>query len=533
VPVVATGALSSPVPGIWRRLSLISSDESIKGLHAERLIGQLEELGIPRHQHDLVHLLLSWKRASIPPDVALALWLLREQEDGHGCIYRRAAIPVEESSPAIRYIQLAAEVGETMDTDPTLCRVVSWLLERQLPDGSIPLVVSTGSGQVGQTCRALRALGRLADPALEERLDAMDCFLRAMPIRQPVGHAWSYSKIDDTAVTGSTCLAALALLERDDEPGEVVTEGLRYLVASQDAEGGWAEVPGYRPTIQNTQHAVRTLRAARDAGLLKDELDPVLDRARQWFLRTVRQRPPKSTLELSFAIRIGVELDLLLDKRVEALGRQLAQRQRHTLSAEADMYAETELSAITLIECSRRLDGLPGEASSWAWRWRLPPLPPPFLARGTYLYELLYSLVKKRWWVRTVDALVNARIIDRVAALLLGVITALGVVDDHITDALRSSSGDFRADVTNAIVGVLLLLWLGVKTTARSSVLKAAYSSIGSLGVAALLTWIFYSPGMALSVVISLTGLRWLIVDVVAFAAESSGLLERLLPKNS
>ncbi|MGH3683290.1 MAG: hypothetical protein ACRDT2_23940, partial [Natronosporangium sp.] len=125
VLAVATGVLSAPVPGLWCRLSLISRDGTIAGLGDEDLVGQLEDVGIPRHQHGVIYALKSWQRARIPPDVALALWLLREQENDHGLIYRRLSNLVEESSPAIRYIQLAAAVGETRESDPTLGRVVS------------------------------------------------------------------------------------------------------------------------------------------------------------------------------------------------------------------------------------------------------------------------------------------------------------------------------------------------------------------------------------------------------------------------
>jgi len=295
VPVVATGVLSSPVPGIWRRLSLISSDGSIMGLDGDRLVGQLEELGIPRNQLGLVHLLQSWQRARVPPDVAFALWLLRTQEEEQGCLYRKAAIPVEESSSAIRYIQLANEVGERRDTDPTLDRVVTWLLDRQLPDGSIPLIVSVGHGETGQTSRSLRVLSRLSDPSLDERLHAMCSYLRDSVIKQRVGHAWSYSRLDRTVVTGSTSLAVLALIERGARD-EIVMDGLRYLLAVQDISGGWAEVPGHRPTIHNTHNAVRAIRAGQAAGLRMEEVESVLDRARQWFLMMVRHHTPRSTL---------------------------------------------------------------------------------------------------------------------------------------------------------------------------------------------------------------------------------------------
>ena len=261
-------------------------------------------------------------------------------------------------------------------------------------------------------------------------------------------------------------------------------------------------------------------------------VESILDRARQWFLMTVRHHTPRSIIELSFAVRLGVELDLLQHERVEELARQLTRRRQQTLSPRADMYAETEISAIALIECSRRLDKLPDVPRSWEWRWQLPNVPPPFLARGTYLYELLYGVVKKRWWLRAVDAIVEAKIIERVAALLLGTITALGIVNDQVVSAL-SSRGGVRADLTIVIVGILLFLWLGVKTTALSSALLAAYTSIGSLVVAILLTWMLFTPGLPLAAVVSITGLRWLVIDVVAYAADSSGLLDRLIPKNS
>jgi hypothetical protein len=527
VPVVATGVLSSPVPGIWRRLSLISSDGSIKGLDGDRLVGQLEELGIPRNQLGLVHLLQSWQRARVPPDVAFALWLLRAQEEEHGCLFRKATIPVEESSPAIRYIQLAAEVGERRDTDPTLDRIVTWLLDRQLPDGSIPLIISVGHGETGQTSRSLRVLNRLSDPSLDEPLQAMRSYLQNSVIKQPVGHAWSYSRLDRTVVTGSTSLAVLALIERGAHD-ETIADGLRYLLAAQDIGGGWAEVPGHRPTIHNTHNAVRAIRAGQAAGIGMEQAGTALDRARQWFLMMVRHHTPRSALELSFAVRLGAELDLLRHERVE----QLAQRRYQTLSPQADMYAETEISAIALIECSRELDKLPATPRSWEWRWQLPAVPPPFLARGTYLYELLYSIVKKRWWLRTVDVIVEAKIIERVAALLLGTITALGVINDQVISAL-SSKGGIRADVTIVVVAILLLLWLGVKTTALASALQAVYTSISSLCAAILLTWMLFTPGLTVTDVVSITGLRWLVIDVVAYAADSSGLLDRLIPKNS
>lgn len=530
MPVVETGLLSSPVPGLWRRLSLISEDGSITGLADERLVGQLEELGIPRHQLAVTHLLHSWQSARVPPDVAFALWYLREQVDERGCIYRRAILPVEESSPAIRYIQLASEAGETLDSDPTLRRVVGWLLDRQLADGSIPLIISTEHGETGQTSRTFKALQRLRDPALAEHLDAMRDYLLRTPIDQPTGVAWSYSTVSQTVVTGSTSLALTALIQygcRDD----VVHQGLRYLVSAQEPGGGWAEVPGHRPTIPNTFNVVRAIRAATRAELLTaEESTAALDRTRLWFVRAIRRRPPRSVLDHSFAVRTAIELDLIQQQRFESLTQQLARRRRQFLDPAADSYAETAIAAIALLESSRRIDAVPNGHRLWHWRWRLPTTPPPFLAHGAYFYELLYGAIKARWWVRAVDALMNTAVVDRSAGLLLGTITALGIVDPDVSEVLIKADNS-RTTLTIIGVIVLLLLWNGIKSAARSSVLRSLSSSAAAFLPAAVLTWILHSPTPALPALISLIGLRMLIIDVVAFTAHSTGLLDRMLLK--
>jgi len=223
-------------------------------------------------------------------------------------------------------------------------------------------------------------------------------------------------------------------------------------------------------------------------------------------------------------------LDLLRAERFERLAKQLMRRRRQFLDSAADMYADTEIAAIALTESSRRIDAMPDERRVWQWRWQLPALPPPFLARGTYFYELLYSAFKWRWWVRIVDGLMHTAVIDRIAGLLLGTITALGIVDDSVSRALLSG-GSLRGPLTVVAIGALLLLWLGVKAAARTSLSSSLSTSVGSLLPALALTWILYTPGRVFAALVSLIGLRWLVIDIVAFTADSTGLLDRLLPK--
>jgi hypothetical protein len=222
----------------------------------------------------------------------------------------------------------------------------------------------------------------------------------------------------------------------------------------------------------------------------------------------------------------------LLVARVERLARHLIRRRRQILSPTADMYAETEIAAIALLECSRQLESQPGGHARWSWRWDLPTLAPPFLCPGAYLYELLYSAFKTRWWIRTVDTLVGASLLDQAAGLLLGGIATLGIVDDYVTGVLATGRADLRGVLTVTLTSALLVLWFGLKATTRSSALRALSTSIGSLMAAVTLTWILFTPAPFFPAVITLVGLRWLVIDIVAFTADASGLLDRLLPKS-
>lgn len=530
MPVVTTGLLSAPVPGIWQRLSLISSDGTLSGFRDAELVGQFEELGIPRHQLQLAHLLQSWQQARVPPDVAFALWLLRQQHTTFGCLYRRAHIRVEESSPAIRYVQLASALGESRDSDPTLHDMVQWLLDHQLPDGSIPLIVAAGHGETGQTSRTLRALHGLHDPALHDHLERMAAYLMRSARTQPTGVAWSYSEGEKTAVTGSTSLAVTALLEFGEHAGPVV-EGLRFLLDSQDPSGGWAEVPGYQPTLQQAFTAVRALRATAEVDLPDLDVEPALARARRWFLGSIERQPPRSVLELAFALRLAAVFGDLRTGRVESLALQLGQRRRETLHARADMYADTELAAISLLECSRELDRTPDAIGAWSWRWKLPRVPPPFLATEGYFYELLYSVLRRRWWVRFVDRLVSAKMVEHTASLLLGTIVAFGVVNEELTTAFLMPSLDARRSVALVLVTGLLLAWLAVKAAARTLVSVPVWTTLAALVIAIASTWIRADSTPLVPDLLAITAIQWLIIDAVAFTADRTGLLNQLLPK--
>jgi hypothetical protein len=75
------------------------------------------------------------------------------------------------------------------------------------------------------------------------------------------------------------------------------------------------------------------------------------------------------------------------------------------------------------------------------------------------------------------------------------------------------------------------MAWLGVRTAARLAAPGTAWISAAALVVASAITWIVSPPSQAFPSLLSVVALRWLIIDAVAFTADRSGLLKRLVPK--
>lgn len=526
--VIGTGMISVAVPGSWRRLGLICRDGPLSRLAEHQLTARLEELGIPRHHYGLVRVMLTWRAASIPPDVAFALWLLRKCSMRGGGIPRRLSLEPEDTGPTIRYMQLAMGAGETFESDPALLVLAQWLVELQLPDGSIPANLGTAHGEAGSTARALRILLRASEPALNEPIAKMRGYLHESAVHGPHGAGWCYSVDDRTMVTGATSLVTLALLECDPTD-TLLPNTLEFLYASQNSGGGWSEVPGYRAMEHNTFNVLRAIRAARSAGLTDERAEVAIATAERWFRRAISRNTKRTTLDLAYALRLATELDLLHERGVVRMGRQLAQRRSEFLNQEADLYAETEIAAIALLECSRKVDHAASIQGDWEWRWSLPSIPPPFLRQSAYIYEVLYGAVNAHWWVKAIDFLVRRSVVEKAAAVLLGTIATLGIVDDHITETLVNMGTGIRGHTVLSLLGTLLMIWIFVKWCAYSSFSRAVRSTLLSLLLAVLLTFIFLKPSHFYPSIIALTLLRWLILDVVAYTADSTGLLKRLL----
>jgi hypothetical protein len=490
-------------------------------------MAQFEQMSIPRFQFSLALMLQTWRDNQVPPDVALALWLLRDLEEGVGpSAWRKGLMSTDTSGPGIRYIQLAAMLGEDRSSDAALRRMVDELRACQMPDGGVPLVMAGAPSEVGQTGRAYRVLRMLDDPELDDWLHEMVSYLRDTASSPGKGIvAWPRYVGQTTMTTGSTSHAVIALMEAGDADNLVVG-GIRFLLGAQQSDGGWPEVAGFPSTEQSTFLVVRALQAAIKSGHLEEEATAALERTVIWF-RQLPSRGTRHTYRLCFTVRLGVLLGLLGDRGFDRLVSELAHRRRQTLRLDADNFAETVIWAVTLLECARSAEkvGQPRHPQLT----KLPSLPPQFLASGAYAYEFLYRIAGTRRWVRWVDRIVELRMIERVVGVLLGVFVALGVVDDHLVARIDAASGDVRQVVAGGVLALLALGWNAAKTTVRSSVSDSIGSSSVSLAVATVLAWILFTPGLGIASVVILGGLVWLVIDVVAFSADTSGLLDRVL----
>jgi prenyltransferase beta subunit len=531
VSSVPTGMISSPPLGVWHRLGLLSRHGSLRDMDPGDLVGKLDEVGIARHHYGLARAVGSWQQGDVPPGVALALWFLRLAQHADGGFGRFFLAAPEDTGPTIRYIQLAVAYGETMSGDEHLARAVGWLLKCQQPDGSIPANLGFGYGEAGTTARAVRALQRIDDPEVAECVDRMCEYLLRAVVLQESGVAWTYSKVERIPVTGATSLAALALLERGVQ-SDVPFEACRYLRSCQAPTGGWAEVPGHSPTIHNSFNVLRTLFATEGSELVQQGFVESRDRAARWLLNLLGRQRARSVSDAAFGLRLCVTLDLLGRREAHQLGRFLSRRLDYCLSDSADLYADTEITAIALAECAQALRPPTNRpVGPWAWLWALPPTPPPFLRHSSYFYDLLYSASRRRVWVRCVDFLARMRLAEAFVALLLGMVVSLGTVDDRVIAAYVSHQSGWRAVFVLLAESALLLGWMLIKVAIRRTIRGILTGTLASVLVSvAILVFLTATISSRLSAA-NLVVLQALVIDVIAFTADSSGLLNRLFAR--
>lgn len=526
MPRIITNVQTAPVPGFWQRLAALQADSDAgDGLD---LVRQLETMNIPRDQRAVVHAVRSWDALELSPIVAFAIWLLRDRQEDDGSFKRRPHSAMAETAPTLRYVQVVLMAGEDLVTDEAACRAVRWIEMQQLPDGGLRDFPNAHEAELGTTARVLRAFSAHQVPmgGLEDLRHA----LVDTAIDVGADCAWSTQRSDPTPVTGATALATSALVAGGYD-GDLVERAARWLLAAQNRDGGWLEVPtsGNLPSAaSNTFNVVRALRDADGHLGGSADVAAALEQAREWWLREFApswQRRPLA--EQVFGLRLAPLLSLQEHDESRRLAARLVEHACRKWSAACDLYIDVELLAIALLE----------------WSWCAPPsatepldelprVPPAFLRQEPHVYDLLYTVARTRRSMAFVDALARVGLAESMLGGLVGSLATLAALDERVLVPLADPSSTVRWGAGAVAVGAGWSIWALVRVAMRGPGSRAVVGLLVALAASGLLTaWTFshYADWNVAGF-----GLVWavhfLAVDVVAASADQAGLVRRLLP---
>lgn len=538
MPVIATDLVNFATPGLWAHVRAASDDGGLPGLDGRD--GDLESHGLHRDQAFVTDL-VDWYRAGVPVTVAFCLWYLRRVQDVDGAVCRSRIDPVVETNPVVRFIHLARLVGEDDRSDPAVELAANWVVEHQLADGSLPTTPVERDGEAGTTARAARALHGLG-PKHHLAVERMWAALAAGADRQGDLASWGAGtgRRRATAATGATGLAVVALVDAGPEHHDLLRAAGRWLLAAQQDDGGWAELLGGPSTSHNTFNALRAVLALARHGLIDGADSGDAQRGvRRWVDGKGDSLLDGRAMDAGFGVRLLALLGRT-DRRAEELARRFAGRASEVLGPASDAY-DTEVVGLALLEWSRVADGEVAAAGSATvaapWRWELPRLLPPFARGGNDLYDVLYQLRDSTRWRSAIDRVVRRNLVEAAGGRILGVVGALAIVDER--------SARYLAGQGNTAVAVLLVVavvaaaaaWVAMRllaATARARVLRSLATSV-ALGALVADMDLLGIPAGALDPVVvrlGLTTLTALVVDVVSYTADRSGLVARFLPSD-
>lgn len=542
MPKVITNLPHLTGPGVWRKFFLLSNRGQIPTL-ARETRDALDRVELPRDHWVVLDAAANWLRHDIPLFVLMALWFLRERQRADGSWFRRPTSGIAETGVAYRYVELATLCGEVWESDISLRRAVQWLESIQLPNGGFPTFILSDTHEVGTTARALRILVALGRSELLERLNAMANLLTQTAIPIDAGKC-AWGMIDGEGLTypmtGATALTLLALLTYPSQ-SNVVQLGLAWLIEAQNPDGGWAEVVGNPSKVDNTFYAIWALHLAAKQGLIESQRATALtERARDWLNSFISGRHrPTSLSDMAFALRALIRFEGAAAKPTLFWLDRLSLYMMDGLRDESDLYGETEIVAIALMEWVKAMHAN-GVQKVWLWTmnegkatqlWEMPSLPPLFLRRETGLQDLLYSIAYSRLWLRIVDRLSDLAVPETVVGVLLGLFVVMGVLDDGVLRALTLENDVLRETTMNIFLFGVNLIWLLVKLTPRGRRFQRMLAYIMSLAATALF-FAYYSAAISLGSSVAfarVVALYVLVTDMVGYTADKSGLARSLL----
>ncbi len=420
---------------IWRKLYLLSHRGN--GLElAQKTRDDLAQVNIPGDHWLVLFLFKNWYEHDIPIPVGMCLWLLRERQSEKGSFARWPHSIVAEVGPAVRYLELAALVGEDCESDQFLRRAVDWLLSIRLSNGGMPTHEETGQYDSGITGQTLQALTLVDACGMIQEMDVTIKMLFETVVHLDEKYAaWGLESVDGKSnpSTGKTGLVVTAALMRGIK-SEVLEKAMNWLLSKQRNEGSWSEYDDGKPGINATFYVFQALHLANEKGVIntaayllcKEKLLRWLNKLRPDYVQTLE------VAERAFLLRLFTRVLGPQDARTINHLARLRLNCIEGLSPDVDIYGRTAILGIAIMEwviglkTARRVESLgqlrmSPELQKVRWLWNLEPNMPTFLRRQINLTDLLYTTMLSRFWLRIVDTLAALNLLE----MLVGVVLVL------------------------------------------------------------------------------------------------------------
>ncbi len=300
-PVPARLFYLSASPSRWRKAALLLHKTNARLAPDIRLEvrDHLPAFGLPREAWIDFRILADWIRRDVPLPLAAILGFAVRNQTPEGAWLVDGA---PNSGACYRSLELLAHLGWDARED-TVRRGIHYLVERLQQGGlASPAPLAGMPLEVGTTARFLHVLHGIAHLPEEARKAKHEMRAWLLARAHTFGeteplccwHTDEAPTCAEAGIVGATSLALYALLRTwdlgpDPRMPTVIAGAVRWLVAAQNAEGGWGDRWRANPNIDNTFNAVRALMAFLDRGAedeaLRADVHKALAKAKTYVLQ--------------------------------------------------------------------------------------------------------------------------------------------------------------------------------------------------------------------------------------------------------
>lgn len=360
-----------------------------------------------------------WHKRGITPTLGLLMWYLESVQREDGSFLRTEDATLPSIGVAVRYLQIAGQLGIHRGECESVDRGARWLEDQIGDDGLIRMPV-TGLVDFGMLARTIRSLNLVsAGDSYVERLGPAFKALNAAQLGSGVWPTYP----DGEPSTGATSLAIVALANRPESLD--VDPDPTWLLDAQNDDRGWGEFAGSPSRSDNTFWAVRACLAA---GTYASPTEP-------------NRKVDAGNSQLYDEVMIVRERCLFENV---AFDTKLLDRSVESLTDETDRYAATALLGLALCEMLQQ------ESDSSLSDETLPVRTPEFIRREPPLYDQLAETVSLPSGMRLVEWASTIRLAEGSVGWLAGLSAAIALIGEELVNGLASLS-------TPPLIGLLIL----------------------------------------------------------------------------